>query len=551
MAVGMVYKRCTCRVPVLDEYGRPAADADGRPLRRRLGARCPRLKLAGGGWNPRHGTWSAQIEAPRVEGLPRVFVRRGGLADRAAATRFLVEVNALWALAQDTEDPAAARAEITTAIRAELARHRCLPDYDLVRGNVRAGRPVCLDLTVGEYLTTWLGTLQNLRPSTRRQYESAVRVHLIPHLGHLQLRALRRHHVQAMFAAIGGEAEAIEADNAARHAADEARKRAWRERDRASLDVAHATISALPGYRRPTGPARRQRIRATLRSALSDAEREGLIGANPAAHVRMEPEPDPAPALWTERRVAQWKRTGRKPSSVMVWTPAQAAAFLEAARGDRLYLLFHLIAYTGLRRGEALALRWSDLDLAENALVVTRQLSLGADGFEFLSPKSNAATRAVALDASTRALLLAEAEHRSARRGQAAIDALGDALIFTTPEGEPLEPGRVYDRFRHLAQQAGLPPVRLHDLRHGTATYAHAAHVDAKTLSRMLGHSSVAFTLQTYGTVVDELQHAAADDIAEVIDHGDAHGHARRPIASLLGYLSRRAHGRSAGRHRC
>lgn len=520
MAVGMIYKRCTCRVPVLDERGRPVRGPEGRVRLRRLGARCPRLRLANGRWNPRHGAWNAQVEAPRAAGARRVIVRRGGLPDKDSATRFVTALHALWALAEQAEDPVAARGEITAAICAELAERRCLPDYDTVRRNLRAGQPVRLELTVGEYLTDWLASLKDLRPSTRRQYESAVRVHLIPHLGHMHLRALRRHHIEAMLTAIADQAKRTAADNAARHAADDARKRAWRERDRVGLDAAHARLAALPGYRRPTGPGRRQRIRATLRAALSDARDEGLIGTNPASHVRMDSEPGHTPTLWTAARITQWRRTGRKPSSVMVWTPAQLNAFLSATKNDPLHLLFLLMAYTGLRRGEALGLRWSDLDLSEQCLYVTRELSPGADGFEFTAPKSDAAMRPVALDATIVTAFIAEAEKRSGKRGSAALAALGDALIFATAEGEPLNPDRVYEYFQRLSEQAGLPPVRLHDLRHGAATYARVAHVEPKTLSKLLGHASAAFTLQTYGTVPDELQHAAAHSIAEVINGG-------------------------------
>ncbi|WP_034264938.1 tyrosine-type recombinase/integrase [Actinospica robiniae] len=89
---------------------------------------------------------------------------------------------------------------------------------------------------------------------------------------------------------------------------------------------------------------------------------------------------------------------------------------------------------------------------------------------------------------------MAEAEHRSGKNGGAVLTALGESLIFATPEGEPLDPERVYDHFQHLIERSGLPPVRLHDLRHGVPTYARAAHVDPKTLPEMLGHAGVAFT---------------------------------------------------------
>jgi integrase len=94
-----------------------------------------------------------------------------------------------------------------------------------------------------------------------------------------------------------------------------------------------------------------------------------------------------------------------------------------------------------------------------------------------------------------------------------------DRLIFAQPDGTPLDPEKVYDRFQHLTTQAGLPPIHLHGLRHGAATMALAVHTDQKTISRMLGHATVAFTLQTYGDVPDQLQNQAAHSIADLINH--------------------------------
>lgn len=101
-----------------------------------------------------------------------------------------------------------------------------------------------------------------------------------------------------------------------------------------------------------------------------------------------------------------------------------------------------------------------------------------------------------------------------------------------------------------LIERSGLPPVRLHDLRHGVTTYARAAHVDPKTLPEMLGHAGVAFTLQTYGTVVDELRQPPPTRSPKVIDNAGEHGHTRRLIPSLRSRLSRRAPGAFTARRR-
>ncbi len=103
-------------------------------------------------------------------------------------------------------------------------------------------------------------------------------------------------------------------------------------------------------YRRITGPATKQRIRATLRTALNGAIRRQLITFNPAKHVELASGKRPKAVLWTDQHVRRWQETGEKPSGVMVWTPAQLGAFLDAAEGHRLYAFYHLIAFRGLRR---------------------------------------------------------------------------------------------------------------------------------------------------------------------------------------------------------
>ncbi len=90
-------------------------------------------------------------------------------------------------------------------------------------------------------------------------------------------------------------------------------------------------------------------------------------------------------------------------------------------------------------------------------------------------------------------------------------------LVFTTDTGAQLHPADVTDHFHHLAAQAGLPPIRLHDLRHGTATMGLAAGVQMKVISRRLRHSSPSFTSKFYGDVLPELSHAAAEATAAVV----------------------------------
>jgi len=123
---------------------------------------------------------------------------------------------------------------------------------------------------------------------------------------------------------------------------------------------------------RPVSSATLHRIHATLRAALNEAVRVGLVAVNPAVGVESPSVPHPRPTVWTAERMASWRRDGLRPV-VPVWTPAQTAEFLSLVRGHRLYALFHLVVLTALRRGEVCGLRWTDLDIAAGELSVVRQ----------------------------------------------------------------------------------------------------------------------------------------------------------------------------------
>jgi integrase len=133
------------------------------------------------------------------------------------------------------------------------------------------------------------------------------------------------------------------------------------------------------------------------------------------------------------------------------------------------------------------------------------------------APKTDSSEDIVALDADTVAVLRA---HRTRQRKQhlAAGPAWIDTgLVFTIPTGQAVHPADVTDHFQDLARQAGLPPIRLHDLRHGAATLALAAGVDMKTVQAMLRHSSITITADTYTSVLPELARGAAEKTAAIV----------------------------------
>jgi integrase len=332
-------------------------------------------------------------------------------------------------------------------------------------------------VTTGEWLDRWLEQRSGPRTSTMRGYAAHVRLYLKPCLGRIPLADLTAAHVQAMFTAISRQHEA------------------------AGHPVTAATLA---------------RVRATLRAALNAAIRAGLTGVNAASLAEMPAPRRPRPVVWTATRVAEWQRTGIRPP-VAVWTPAQTAQFLNAIRGHRLYAAYHLIALRGLRRGEAAGLRWCDIDLDSATAIITCQLQQYDGRLVLCPPKTVGSERAVALDRTTVAVLRAHKAAQDAERAALGKDYHDSGYVFTCLNGDPMAPDRLSRTFRRLADEAGLPPVRLHDLRHGAATLALAAKVDLKVVQDMLGHSSIVLTADTYTSVLPEVARKAAEDVASLI----------------------------------
>jgi len=205
------------------------------------------------------------------------------------------------------------------------------------------------------------------------------------------------------------------------------------------------------------------------------------------------------------------------------WSAAQAVTFLDYVHraGDRLADLFEVIIGTGLRRGEALALRWAYVDLDARVLFVhplRGTLSDVAGHLMFTAPKTKGSAAGVGLSARVVDALKRQSARQAVERAEWNETYEDDDLVFARENGSPLRPDKVLDRFHVLTAQAGLPRVRIHDLRHLAATLMIAAGVPLPLVSKTLRHAASAITADLYGHLTNESALAAADGLGAVLD---------------------------------
>lgn len=290
-------------------------------------------------------------------------------------------------------------------------------------------------MSVGEYLNRWLkdSVRGTVRASTVERHEINVRVHIVPTLGRVKLKALAPANVRGL------------------------------HREKLDAGLAPATV---------------RKIHSTLHKALAQAVADGLLPRN-AADVKA-----PRPA----------------PEEMRPFSEDEARRFLEAARGDTFEALYCLAITAGLRRGELLALRWDDADLERGTLRVGRSLTREKGRYFLGDTKTKKGRRQVNLTPRTVAALKAHRKRQLEQRVRHAGLHEDRGLVFATSTGAIVNPENfVRRRFKPLLKRVGLPEgTRFHDLRHTCATLLLGRGVHPKLVQELLGHATVAMTLDTY-----------------------------------------------------
>jgi integrase len=363
-----------------------------------------------------------------------------------------------------------ARLVITKPTRHEVAEEMTKTLRDQQRGiNIAPGK-----LTVGQFLQDWLTAIKSdVTPSTFVSYENTVRLHLIPAVGDLRLSKFGAPHVQ-----------------------------------RLKDDTIKAVVKVGPRVKKPVEgepPPEPQHLSSStvryclkvLRMALDHACKLDLVPRNVALFVDF-PKVEHA--------------------EIEPFTAEQAMKFIEAAKGHRLGALFSVATAIGLRKGEALGLKWPAIDFERGTLAVRialQRVKMPGEkkGKLLLTEPKRKSRRTINLP---RVCVSALIEHRTIQEQEKLLagSRWQEAdYVFTTGIGTPMEPRNLERAYRQILALAGLHHIRIHDLRHTAATLLLTQGVHPRVVMELLGHSQIAITMNTYSHVVPALMKEAANQM--------------------------------------
>ena len=341
--------------------------------------------------------------------------------------------------------------------------------FDRKKDAERARIEILGRLQVGEYvepsrmslgkflLEEWLPARKaTVAQTTFANYEHQVRSYIVPHLGHRPLQGITP----------------------------------------AELNVFYAVLME-DGRRQGAGglSAKSTRhVHAVVRKALSDAVKWNLISRNPAASA------DPPKPVRPEMKT---------------WSAENVRTFLKAEEDTREYPIWNMAVTTGMRRAEVLGVPWRAVDLDTERLSITQTLVL-VNGRATLRAEAKTASgrRSVELDAGTVSVLREHRRRQIEERLKAGSVWQDSGLVFCREDGTPIKPDWLTRTFNARARAAGLPKIRLHDLRHTWATLALGMGIHPKIVSERLGHSTISVTLDLYSHVSPGMDKAAAELVA-------------------------------------
>jgi integrase len=347
---------------------------------------------------------------------------------------------------------------------------------DQLKGNSANGVAIPdRTMTLAAYLDYWLTQVKETkRITTWRGYESAVRLHIVPVLGKRRIEKLAGADVRQLIAACRVKCLCC-VNGYDRHRSAELR-----------------CCSAGKCCGRTPSKRQIQFIHAVLRNALSSAEREELVTRNVAKLVQI---PTPRYRIGKGMQVTE------------------VTKLLAEAKRTRLYALYVVAATLGLRRGELLGLRWSDVDLDRGSLTVSQTVQRADGRLVVDDSKSEASDATVPLPKITRRELLAHRDRQEAERAEMEEIWQDSGLVFPTSIGTPMEPRSLNRHFHGVRGRAGLPTVRLHDFRHTVVTLLLELGTPPHVVQAIARHADLDVTLSIYAHTNLDAMRAALDSI--------------------------------------
>ncbi len=334
---------------------------------------------------------------------------------------------------------------------------------DIRRRELKQGFAVAKSrLTLSDYLAQWLSdhaVSKPLKRTTHASYAEKIRNYIDPDIGQMPLQSIRPHDLKA-----------------------------W------------ATDLMRNGGTRKAGlsPATVRKVGVILKEALVAAVDEyGYLSVNPAANLKL-PKPK------------------RRPGAV--WTVEEAQRFARAAAQHRLTTLYTLLIATGARRGESLALTWEDVDLELGTVRISKGVTW-VHGVREVNTTKTEEERVVPIDSRTVAALKGHRTRQAQERLACPQWQEGD-LVFCRPDGSPLPPDFAYRQFLKLIEAAGVPKIRLHDLRHTHATWLLEAGEQLHVVAERLGHADSSTTSTIYAHVTKDQRREAAETFRRKLEGG-------------------------------
>ena len=311
------------------------------------------------------------------------------------------------------------------------------------------------EYTTGQWLEVWFNdyAMLKVRPSSHQTYRGYLDHHIKPYIGNIPLTKLSSLDLQRLYKKL----------------------------------LSDGRVDRIESKKQPKGLSAKtvRNIHQIISSALKLAVEQKLIARNPAEGCALPK---------AERKEMQ------------TLPVEQLTSFLREAKDSGVFALYYIDLTTGLRRGELLGLKWSDIDLEKGDLRVQRQIGR-IDGKIIEMPlKTKNAYRTLPLSADAIDVLKAQKNKVGSSE-----------WVFPSPTGGPMSPDSVLHMLHRVLKRAGLPKVRFHDLRHTFATLALQNGVDIKTVSGMLGHFSAGFTLDTYAHVTTSAKREAAKTMGNIL----------------------------------